>query len=114
MGMDEVWAEDEELKDSVLALIKKVSELESMNASLYAKCQMLQQEISSLKVQNNMQSGSSITQWEYKELFNKDVNEKKLNELGKEGWETAVVKPIGTVILKRPKEKKESSQGYGR
>lgn len=47
-----------------------------MNASLSAKCQMLQQEIFSLKMQNNMQSGSSITQWEYKELEPKEQNEK--------------------------------------
>lgn len=85
MGMDEVWAEYEELKDSVPALIKKVSELESMNASLSAKCQMLQQEISSLKMQNNMQSGSSVTQWEYKTIEAIDVNEETLNKLGVQG-----------------------------
>lgn len=110
MGMDEVWAEYEELKDSVPALIKKVSELESMNASLSAKCQMLQQEISSLKMQNNMQSGSSVTQWEYKELDHKEQNEKKLNELGKLGWETTGnyihdSYSGSRILLKRPKGK---------
>lgn len=43
-----------------------------------------------------------LIQWEYKELVSSEVNVKNLNELGKQGWETAVVKPIGTVILKRP------------
>lgn len=105
MGMDEVWQEYEELKNSVPALIKMVSELEAMNASLSAKCQMLQQEISSLKMQNNMQSGSSITQWEYKELFPREINEKKLNELGKQGWEATAVEGGGTILLKRPKGK---------
>lgn len=113
MGMDEVWAEYEELKDSVPALIKKVSELEAMNASLSAKCQMLQQEICSLKMQNNMQSGSSITQWEYKKITADKITEKDLNEFGKEGWETSVQGNSGTIIMKRPKEKKPS-QEYGR
>lgn len=108
MGMDEVWMEYEDLKDSVPTLIKKVSELESMNASLSAKCQMLQQEISSLKMQNTAQSSNSIIRWEYKTIETRKLNEKELNDLGKQGWETTGNNlPNGgwpEIIFKRPKK----------
>lgn len=55
-----------------------------------------------------------LTQWEYKIINQSKINEKDLNELGKEGWESSVPSTNGTIILKRPKEKKETSQGYGR
>lgn len=49
-----------------------------------------------------------LTQWEYKEVPPGDINEKNLNELGKQGWEATAVEGGGTILLKRPiiKDKK--------
>lgn len=43
-----------------------------------------------------------LTQWEYKEVNFREVNEKNLNELGKQGWELAVAEQGGSCIMKRP------------
>lgn len=123
MGMDEVWAEQNELEDMVSYLNKKVSELEAINISLSAKCQMMQQEISLLKMQSSVQNGSQITQWEYKEASSTSTTEKNMNELGKEGWELTGITACsggqsGQLIFKRPKQKtpvrNNDYPGYGR
>lgn len=92
MGMDEVWAEQNELEDMVSYLNKKVSELEAINSSLSAKCQMMQQEISLLKMQSSVQNGSQITQWEYTVVGSPEYHLNDLNKLGKEGWSYETVK----------------------
>lgn len=60
-----------------------------------------------------------LTQWEYKTVEAIKLNEKELNDLGKQGWETTGNNlPNGgmsEIIFKRPKKEKEQpSQGYGR
>lgn len=103
MGMDEVWEEYNELKAILPILNKKVSELEAVNSSLSAKCQMMQQEISLLKMQSSVQSGSQITQWEYTVVESPEYHLNDLNKLGKEGWEaTGNTSNGSSILLKRP------------
>lgn len=53
-----------------------------------------------------------LTQWEYKEVNFREVNEKNLNELGKQGWELAATEQGGSCIMKRPKVKQKEPVGY--
>lgn len=60
---------------------------------------------------------ADITQWEYKSVYS--VEDKDLNELGKEGWELSAADMSNgnttKLIMKRPKQPQRPapSDGYG-
>lgn len=109
----------EELKQKSLQelgqaeIIRKNSALQNALNVERAKTAELEQKLKS----GGKKMSEELTQWEYKQIEKYDINEKNLNELGKEGWEMAGTLAYGngavSAIMKKPKQK-EPDYGYTR